>query len=244
MNSNHCLKEINMPVRSALALGAKVMLLTNYVVEWGTYNGTVGTVIDIVYETPEGPRVKNAQPVYVVVDMPDISFPPGLVWNREHPTWFPVPLETMRCERNCCSMTTIPLRVCKAITIIKSQGQSVGPGNNWTKLVCRLPQRSTPGLELVAISRVTDPSCLMILPENLTIDRLLRIGQSPAYQPRRDFEEKCREQAVQSETQLEALIASMDVNLDNATFEGGYQVLVSWYRALVDNLGPSLLGGP
>ena len=241
---NHCLKEINMPVRSALALGAKVMLLTNYVVEWGTYNGTVGTVIDIVYETPEGPRVKDAQPVYVVVDMPDISFPPELVWNREHPTWFPVPLETMRCERNCCSMTTIPLRVCKAITIIKSQGQSVGPGNNWTKLVCRLPQRSTPGLELVAISRVTDPSCLMILPENLTIDRLLRIGQSPAYQPRRDFEEKCREQAVQSETQLEALIASMDVNLDHATFEGGYQVLVSWYRALVDNLGPSLLGGP
>jgi hypothetical protein len=89
-------------------------------------------------------------------------------------------------------------------------------------------------LELVAISRVTGPESLMILPENLTMDRLMKIGQSKAYQPRRDFERNLRERAIDSDRRLEALIACVDPNQDTPTFDGGYKFLLSWYRAIVD----------
>ena len=64
-------------------------------------------------------------------------------------------------------MTTIPLRVCVALTIHKSQGMTIGPGENFEHAVVYLPdksknQKSTAGLELVGISRVTSPEFLAI----------------------------------------------------------------------------------
>jgi hypothetical protein len=148
--------------------------------------------------------------------------------NPFQPTTIQVPTVSLRSERRTsegglhCSNPKIARR------------ESVGPGNSWTKLVCRLPSRSTPGLELVAISRVAGPESLMILPENLTMDRLMKIGQSKAYQPRRDFERNLRDRAVDSDTRLEALIAHVDPNQDNPTFDGGFKFLLSWYRAIID----------
>jgi hypothetical protein len=48
-------------------------------------------------------------------------------------THVPIPLVTRRCEINCCSMTAIPLQVCKALSIHKSQGMTVGEGKQFKK---------------------------------------------------------------------------------------------------------------
>ena len=63
----------------------------------------------------------------------------------------------------------MPLRVCKALTIHKAQGMSVGPGNPLESAVIYLPEkgeRTNPGSALVAISRVTDISFLAICDTN------------------------------------------------------------------------------
>lgn len=63
--------------------------------------------------------------------------------------WISIAPVTLRCERRCCSARTIPLRVCKAISSHRSQGQSVGEGHAWTKVVVGLhcKRNKTPGLE-------------------------------------------------------------------------------------------------
>ena len=53
--------------------------------------------------------------------------------------------------------TAIPLRVCKALSVQKSQGMTVGEGEMFKKVIMYLleeQQRKTPGIELTAVSRV------------------------------------------------------------------------------------------
>ena len=72
---------------------------------------------------------------------------------------------TERCEKKCCSITTVSLRVCKVITTYKSQGITVGPGKVWEKVVICLAtgrQKKTPGAELVGFSRATDSNMIAI----------------------------------------------------------------------------------
>ena len=73
-------------------------------------------------------------------------------------------------SKKWCIVTSIPQRVCKVITIHKSQGMSVGPGNPFESAVIYLPddkgQRSNSESELVATSRVTDISFSAIYDTN------------------------------------------------------------------------------
>jgi hypothetical protein len=125
---NHIKDELKWPMHLAVCKGTKVMLLTNYVVEEDLKNGSVGTVVDIVYDSPGGPTNPNSNLLYIVVDFPHSTVPPDKAWDSNNPTHIPVPVATQRCEAKCCSQTTVPLRVCKAISIYKSQGMTVGPG--------------------------------------------------------------------------------------------------------------------
>ena len=87
------------------------MLLANFVVEYNLYNGAVGVIVDIVFENADGPlNVEVEYPEYIIVDFPDSGIPPEHQYDTDNPTFTPVPLVTMRCEKNCCSMTTIPLK--------------------------------------------------------------------------------------------------------------------------------------
>jgi hypothetical protein len=75
-------------------------------------------------------------------------------------TCIPIEPVTLRCKKKCCSVTTVPLHVCKAITIHKAQGISIGQGHLWEGVVIALPEamdRKMPALELVALSRATEP---------------------------------------------------------------------------------------
>jgi hypothetical protein len=97
-------------------------------------------------------------PAYVVVDFPDCKIPkedksmPG--WSR---TYVPIVPCHNRCEHKCCTMIQIPMCLCKAITILKSQGQSVGPNEVWKKIIVEFlaaqARNKRPGLEQVEFSR-------------------------------------------------------------------------------------------
>ena len=199
----------------------------------------MGKVIDIVYSNRKGPREKGALPEYVVVDFPDVVFPEGEEWDKDHPTYVPVPVVTHRCEKNCCSCTTIPLRVCKAITTYKSQGMTVGEGQVWEKLVIMLgssKNSNSPGLEQVAFSRSKElEDFAMISSEEnpLTLERLMRIGKSPAYKKRRDFEERLKVLQEENSKEIMEMISKYDTNTESPSFEGGYDALVKWYRKTV-----------
>ena len=110
--------------------------------------------------------------------------------------FIPIPVVTDRCEKKCCSITTIPLRICKALTIHKSQGMTIGPNENFEKAVVYLPEKSqnqnnTAGLELVALSRVTSPKNLAIgnLSTSLCISELKKLGKTKLMKKSKHF--KC-----------------------------------------------------
>jgi len=107
---NHCISETNYPSVSALCIGAIVMLLKNFVAEENLTNGSMGTIIDIVYYDARGSKLIGALPLHVVVDFPESTLSHNLIPGSPS-THIPIPITTERCERKCCSMITIPLRI-------------------------------------------------------------------------------------------------------------------------------------
>ena len=236
-HKSHVRDEISLPLINALSENSKVMLLMNFIVELGFFNGAVGTVVEIVYEDSEGPRNPGNRPAYVVVDFPHSTVPASEAWNPDHPTWVPVPMSTQRCEKSCCSVETIPLRVAKAITIDKSQGSTVGKGEFWEFLVVQLPASTSkragaPGLAQVAVTRVTATERLAMLStmdNPLTKEMLCKIGVGPAYERRHAFEQKLKANEPVSQAAIKSLIIAEDPNFPQ-TFDGGYKAIVQWYR--------------
>ena len=103
-------------------------------------------------------------PTYIIVEFPNSKLPVPLITGKPN-TWIPIPVVTERCERNCCSVQNIPLCLCIAITIHKSQGMTIGDLETFKKAVMYLPESETKGnagLELVALSRVKIPDCLAV----------------------------------------------------------------------------------
>lgn len=238
--TNCCIKEKSYPMLTAYTKGAKVMLLKNYIVELGLMNGSVGTVVDIVYEEAEGPRNQSNLPAYVIVDIPKCMFPAvGIGYTEQAPkTHVPIPITKEFCERKCCTIETIPLRVCKAITIHKGQGITVGLNHDWENVVIYFVEgkkRSQPGLELVALSRVEDPNCLFVGNNSfsLTNEQLSNIGRGLAYDKRKEYESMLRDKSIISQKPFVDAIMSLDNSngANEKTFEGGCRFLCDWYRS-------------
>jgi len=185
---NCCVQETSYPLFNALCIGAKVMLLTNFIVEeWKVLNGSVGVVKDIIYENANGPVDSAALPAFVVVYFPQADIPEDRKFHPHlHRNCVAVPVLHERCERcKRCTLKTIPLRICIALTVYKSQGMTIGELNAvFQYLIVHLPSgtaRNLVGQFLVACLRVTGPERLAFANrENLSKQTVLKIGNTPA----------------------------------------------------------------
>lgn len=198
-----------LPTCLAVCIGAKVMLQTNYIVDLKLHNGSMGTVRDICYPMREGPYVSYSDGTeYVVVEFPESKLPVALVHGRPK-TWIPIPIHKLRCDMNCCSCTTIPLRLCNSISVHKSQGSTFGQGQIFEKVVCYLPNPTdtpVPGLEVVALSRCKSPMDMAIGNKKHTIcgQRFLKTGQTKAYEERKAFHASLASQAEKNRDRIES----------------------------------------
>ena len=248
---NCCVAESSLPTKNALCVGVRVMLLHNFLVEHGLMNGAVGYVRAIRYEHKDGPNHETdngLQNAYYVVEFPDSSLPDSLVegFDSKH---VPIPFLTQRCEKKCCSVTALPLRVCRALTIHKSQGMTVGrevvevDGVTRNKhpfqnvIVYMRPKGSkhkTPGSELVAFSRVTKLEYLAIGNSCDTIDctMLYNIGKSNAYDKRRTFLSSLKQKALTTQQLTKHNISLLDTD-EVQTYEGGCKFLLDWYNSYI-----------
>ena len=104
----------------------------------------------------------------------------------------PITPITIRCERKICTVKYIPLRVCKAITIHKAQGMSIGSQEPFESVIIPLPEkgeRTNPCSDLVVFSRVTIISALVICDTNgqITIETIKNIGTGSSYSKRKNI---------------------------------------------------------
>ena len=82
-------------------------------------------------------------PACVIVDFKQSTLPTHeRMLDQLPPTCVPVPVITDRHEKKCCTASTVPLRVSKAVTMCKSQGMTVGPGHDWERSVVTLPREN------------------------------------------------------------------------------------------------------
>jgi hypothetical protein len=105
---------------------AKVQLCgKNFEHDWGLYNGSIGRVVEIIYEKDTSP-LDGKFPEFVIVEFPQYRGPP---WIAEKPNWVPIPPIELNCRSHCCTLKYIPLSLAYAKTGHTFQGQSVGPGH-------------------------------------------------------------------------------------------------------------------
>ena len=234
---NCCARGNVLPVMSAICVGCMVMLLVNKVVEEDLYNGSVGIVRDICYKPGEQVGGKGAR-MYVVVEFENSKLARPLVPGQTNTTLVPIPLCTQRCDRGCCWIKTIPLRVCYGLTGHKTQGMSVGQGEQFKKIKIHMPKgkmKNTPGWVLTAFTRAKAGIDVAIANQsrNLSKTELLRIGRSKAYITRRAFRNNL---ATKSETSMRRTIDRITALHEveegqQKTFDGGCNYLLSWYRS-------------
>ena len=87
-----------------------------------------------------------------------------------------IPFVKQWCDKNCWSICTLSLRMCKGTSTHKSQGMMLGPEQLSENVVVELPtsgQKKTPELELVAGSRAKGPEHFAIGNELSVIDKNL-----------------------------------------------------------------------
>ena len=114
---------------------------------------------------------------------------------------------------------------------------SVGPGNPFDSAVIYHPEkgeRSNPGSDLVATSRLTDISLLAIYDTNrqVTMESLEKNGSGNNYNKRKQFEEMLQIKDCLSRQIVEDIITKLDDVLQNEdkTFTGGCNFLFKWYH--------------
>ena len=190
----HCIKECNFPKLTALNVGCNVMLLKKSPSEYKLVNGSIGTVRK-KFKHRNGPRhIPYELPVCVIVEFKESNFSETTKWRTDlHKQLIPMDSVTIHCERKCCTVTSILLRICKAITLYKAQGMSIGPRKPFESVIISLPkkgERTNAGSELVTFFRVTDISALAICDTNgqIIIETIKNIGTSSCYNKRKIFD--------------------------------------------------------
>ena len=113
----------NLPMINYLSVGSKVMLTSNVCLPFKLANGTIGTVVDIIFAVGTAPP---NLPLTIIVDFLDYCGPPFFVGNGRE-KWVPILNETATWypgQRITLTRTQQPLNLCWSITPWKAQGSS------------------------------------------------------------------------------------------------------------------------
>ena len=150
--------------------------------------GIRGEVVEIVYA--EGAPAPPP-PCYVVVRFDGYTEPD---WSSGERYRGCIPISPVQSawsscgangESNTMTRTQLPLKLCWALTIHKSQGQTLD------KAVIDLDKREAcTGLTFVCLSRAKQIDDLLVTA--MPFDRIVRLGQSPVFQARRVEEVRLR----------------------------------------------------
>jgi ATP-dependent DNA helicase PIF1 len=134
--------------------------------ETGLCNGATGIVQEIIYKYNQHPP---SLPISVLVEFDKYSGPPFI---ENHPTWVPIPPVTFEwSDTRRHSRRQLPLRLSYAMTIHKSQGQTLN------KAVIDIGAKErTAGLTFIALSRLRQLNHAIIQP--MTYERLNSISKS------------------------------------------------------------------
>ena len=164
-----------------MAKGAQVMLTNNLWQQVGLCNGARGTTDSLLYG--EGHKPPGLS-IAILVNFPDYNGPHFLP-NKPHCIPIPPIVHEWHNGLNTLSRQQIPLRLSYAMTIHKSQGQTM------TKAVVDIGDKEmAAGCTFVALSRLKTLSGLSIQP--MTFERLQAISKLKRMQQRIWEEERLK----------------------------------------------------
>lgn len=130
------------------------MLTCNLNVKFGLFNGSSGTVMDIIY--PVGKFPKDGHPICVMVEFQQYT---GLPFIQENSKLVPITPVQRKVDCFCygCKIIQIPLRLGWGTTIHRCQGMTIGDGESSRYIVINPGTRKfeslNPGALFVALSR-------------------------------------------------------------------------------------------
>ena len=189
-NNSHYDNESIVPA-ILICVGAKVAITgKNFHPNWGLYNRTIGTVVDIVFRPNENPNHGDL-PLYILVDFHQYR---GPVYIEGQPTLVPIPTVQKLCNKHkCCKREFVPLKLAFGKTIHTFQGQNAGPvakGQPPNAVQCIICDPGTrqfegicPGLFYTVLTRATTlgeeddhlSSALYFRSKNMNKDRITNI---------------------------------------------------------------------
>ena len=109
-----------------------------YLLNQKIVHGLIWTVKDITNKIRYIPYELH---IYVIIEFKETIIDKELEWRSDLPrTYIPIVLVTVRGENKCCNIISIPIRVCKALTIHNFQGMNIGPGNSFQHMTLYLPE--------------------------------------------------------------------------------------------------------
>ncbi|XP_034250933.1 ATP-dependent DNA helicase PIF7-like [Thrips palmi] len=161
-----------------LGVGTRVMLRTNLWLKKSLVNGSMGTVIDLLYE--DGKSSPNDLPSVVMIKFDEYNGP-GIGPENLVPIGRVTRYWNNKKKDEICSRNQFPLMVCYACTIHKSQGLTLDQA-----VIDIGPSEFSLGVSYVGISRVKTLDGILLNP--FPLERLLNIKNRKEMNYRHGFE--------------------------------------------------------
>ncbi|KAI3899199.1 hypothetical protein MKW92_016429, partial [Papaver armeniacum] len=166
-----------------LSKGARVMLRKNLSTQYGLVNGSMGTVVDVLYLNGKKPPLD--MPVAVMVEFDKYTGPQVYDGSSVIPIT-PITTSWISSSGVTCQRTQLPLILCWAITVHKSQGLTLD------QTVVDIGSRESLSLTFVALSRTKRLSDLAFC-SMFNFERLAKISDCLGLPKRRQEEERLQQ---------------------------------------------------
>jgi ATP-dependent DNA helicase PIF1 len=154
-----------------LAIDSRITLTNNIWTKYGLVNGANGIIRDIIYDDT------LKQPHTILVEFGNYSGPYFFKDDDTRHKWIPINPISIYNQNLVATRTQYPIRLAYALTIHKSQGQTLD------KVVIDLGKNERSlGLAFVALSRVKNYKDFIVQP--FPLDRLTKIKNSTSLKPR------------------------------------------------------------